>query len=314
MDTFAWMRSEGRPSSSERRTFLAQLLHAAGLGSLGAGVVFFVAANWPAWGLVGRFGLLEAGMALCAGVALWRPPPARPGQATLLLATVLTGALLALFGQTYQTGADVHELFFTWALLALPFALAALSGAVWAVWWVVLDTGLTLLCGGLALDHFFWAFLDNWGHDRAALLMLPCLVNLLGAGLFLWLRSTRFAQAAPLWLPRLLLVIGLGFGTVASMPGMGDHGTAVISLYTLTSIGIASVTLARLRDVVTLTALSGSWIAISTAWLAHAMRLNDSGEFFIIASWLIGSSSVASKALMGALRQWREASDQGGAS
>ena len=36
-----------------------------------------------------------------------------------------TGALLALFGQTYQTGADVYELFLTWALLGLPLVIAA---------------------------------------------------------------------------------------------------------------------------------------------------------------------------------------------
>ena len=63
----------------------------------------------------------------------------------MLLAVLFTGALLALFGQTYQTGADLHELFFTWAALALPFALAAVSGAVWALWWCVLNVGLGLL-------------------------------------------------------------------------------------------------------------------------------------------------------------------------
>lgn len=311
MDTFTWMRHEGRPTPAERRAFLALLLHAAGLCSLGAGVIFFVAANWPAWGLAGRFGLLEAGLVLCAGVAVWQPPPSRTGQAALLLATVLTGALLALFGQTYQTGADVHELFLTWALLALPFALAALSGAVWALWWVVLDTGLALLCGWLALDHIFWLFLDRWSRDRATLLMLPCLVNLLGAGLFFLLRQTRFAETAPLWLPRMLLVIGLGFGTAASMPEMGDHSAAVIGLYTLISIGIAGAALAHLRDVFTLTALAGSWIAISTVWLAHSMRLHDSEEFLIIASWLIGSSSVAGKMLMSMLHRWRDVPETG---
>ena len=300
------------PTAAEWRAFAAWLLHAAGQGGLGAGIVFFVAANWQAWGLLGRFGLLQAGLLICIAAALWRPPPRRIGQAALLLATLFTGALLALFGQSYQTGADVYELFFTWALLSLPFALAALSGAVWAVWWGVLNVGLALLCGGLGLDHFFWRVIDGWGWNRAALLMLPGLVNLLGAGLFLMLRGTRFTDAAPLWLPRLLLTVGLAYGSAASLPTvMRDQGTSVLALYAAISIGIGAATWLRRQDVFPLTVLAGSWIAISTAWLTHSMRLNDIGEFFVIAMWLIASSTLAGMLLMRWLRQWRAAATEG---
>lgn len=308
------MNRDDRPTPAEWRAFGASLLHAAGLGSLGAGIIFFVAANWHAWGLAGRFGLLEAGLVLCVLVALWQPPPSRTGQAGLLLATLLTGALLALFGQSYQTGADVHELFFTWALLTLPFAAAALSGAVWATWWMVLNVGLALLCSGLALGHFFWLILDDWSRNLGMLLMLPCLANLLGAGLFLGLRHSRFAEAAPLWLVRLLLSIGLGYGVTASLPYMTEHSGAVIGLYALISIGIAGATLARQRDVFPLTVLAGCWIAISTVWLAHSMRLNDIGQVFIIAAWLISSSAAASKLVMHLLHQWRDTRTDGATS
>lgn len=299
------MRHDGRPTPTEWRAFGAQLLQAGGLGSLGAGLIFFVAANWSAWGLAGRFGLLQAGLVLCVGVALWRPPPARVGQAALLLAVLFTGALLALFGQSYQTGADVHELFFTWALIALPFAVAALSGAVWGVWWVVLDVGLALLCGGLPLDHFVWRLIDGWAHDRAVLLMLPCAVNLLGAGLFFALRHTRHAALAPLWLPRALLGIGLAYGASASLPQMGHHSAPIVAVYALTSMGVAGLSLRRHRDVFPLTVLAGCWITVSTAWLAHSMRMNDMGEFLLIALWLIASSAAAGSILMGLLRRWR---------
>ena len=302
---------DNRPTPAEWRAFVARLLHAAGLGGIGAGLIFFVAANWQAWGLIGRFGLLEAGLLACIVVALWRPPLQRIGQAALLLATLFTGALLALFGQSYQTGADVHELFFTWALLALPFALAGLSGAVWALWWVVLNVGLALLCGTLGLDHFFWRVLGGWGWGRGALLMLPCIVNLLGAGVFLMLRGTRFAEAAPLWLLRGLLTLGLGYGTAASLPYLTSQGTSSLMLYAVISIGIAAATWLRRQDVFPLTVLAGSWITLSTAWLADSMRLNDLGGFFVIAMWLIASSTLTGMLLMRWLRQWRAAATEG---
>jgi uncharacterized membrane protein len=186
-----------RPATAEWRALAARGLHAAGLGALGAGLLFFVAANWQAWGLLGRFALLQVGLLLGVAVALWRPPPHRVGQAALLLATLFAGGLLALFGQSYQTGADVHELFFTWALLTLPFAVAALSGAVWVLWWTVLNAGLALLCGWLGMDHVVWRVFGGWNWGRSMLLMLPCLVNLIAAGGFLALRRTRFADATP---------------------------------------------------------------------------------------------------------------------
>ena len=296
---------------AEWRAFAARLLRAAGLGSIGAGVIFFVAANWQAWGLAGRFGLLQAGLLTCVAAALWQPPPARVGQGALLLATLFAGALLALFGQTYQTGADVHELFFAWALLALPFAVAALSGAVWAVWWVALDVGLALLCSRPTLGRFDWLLLDGWGRDRATLLMLACLVNLAGAAVFLAIGRTRFAQSAPPWLRRLLLVVGLGFGTVAALPEMSAHGATVIALYAVISTVIGIATWTRKQDVFPLTALSGSLIVTSTAWLGHAMDWGDFGGLFIIALWLIGSSTAAAMLLMRRLRQWRAADARG---
>ena len=305
MDTLAPERHDGRPTPAEWRAFAAQLLQAAGLGSLGAGLVFFVAANWQAWGLVGRFGLLEAGLLLCVAAALWQPPPARIGQAALLLATLFIGALLALFGQSYQTGADLFELFFAWALLALPFAVAALSGPVWATWWVVLDVGLALLCGTLSPDHFFWRFIDGWSRDRAALLMLPCLANLLGAGLFHAIGRTRFALAAPPWLVRFLLAVGLAYGSAASLPGTSNHGEQALALYAAISIGIAVTAWVRRSDIFPLTALAGSWIVISTAWLGSLMKLDDVATFFVVTAWVIGSSTASAMLLMRWLHRWR---------
>ena len=314
MDTHASRCNDDRPTLAQWRAFGSTLLNAAGLASLGAGIIFFVAANWSAWGLAGRFGLLQAGLVFCVGVALWKPPPSRPGQAALLLATLFTGALLALFGQSYQTGADVYELFFTWALLALPFAVAALSGAVWAVWRGVFNVGLGLLCGGLSPADFLWRAVDGWGLDEATLLMIPCLVNLLGAGLFFKLGRSRFTAVSPLWLPRALLSIGLVYGVAASFPQQTTHSVAIIGVNALIAIGIAGATLARRRDVFPLTVLAGCWITISTVWLAHLIRVSDLEQFFLIALWLFGSSAVAGTGLMGLLRQWRGRANVGAAS
>ncbi len=307
------------PDAPAWRAFAARLLHAAGLGAVGAGLLFFVAANWQDYGVLGRFALLQTALFACIGVALWRAPPSLPGQGALVLATLLTGGLLALFGQSYQTGADVHELFLTWAVLALPFALAGLSGALWALWWTVLNVGLALLCGWLGLDHLFWRVISGWGLDRSTTLMLPCLVNLLGAGAFLWLRGTRFAAAAPPWLVRYLASLGFMFGTLAvivvvthsfrtaDVSDPSGPRAAVGLLFAALSAGIAFAVWRAKRDVFPMALIAASWIAISTTWLAKTMRFDDLGSFFMIAVWLIAVSTAAGLLLMHWVRAWRAA-------
>lgn len=308
-----------RPDAPTWRAFAARVLHTAGIGAVGAGVLFFVAANWQAFGVLGRFALLQVALIGCIGVALWRAPPLPPGRAALILATLLTGALLALFGQSYQTGADVHELFFTWAALALPFALAGLSGALWGVWWTVLNLALALLCGWLSPDHFVWRFIAGWGIERSALLVLPCAINLLGAGACVALRGSRFGTAAPPWLARYLASLGFAYGTTAVLAVVTDvfhgdvasrgsvQGIAIVLAFAVVSAGIAAATWQRRRDVFPMALIAASWIAISTTWLAQAMRFDDVGSFFVIACWLIAASTASGLLLMHWVRAWRAA-------
>ena len=69
------------------------------------------------------------------------------GQALLIGASVLTGVLLAVIGQVFQTGADAFELFLVWTVLILPWTLASRSAAHWLVWLVVACTAVSLVTG-----------------------------------------------------------------------------------------------------------------------------------------------------------------------
>jgi uncharacterized membrane protein len=105
-----------------------------------AGVVFFVAANWSALHPWARMGLVAGGLlatAITAGALGLRTVP---GQAALLLSGLLFGPLMAIYGQTYQTGADAWELFALWAAVFTAHALLARSGITWVAWLVLVHT------------------------------------------------------------------------------------------------------------------------------------------------------------------------------
>lgn len=123
-------------------TVLAALL-------LGAGLIFWVAANWQDQTRAFKLHALEGAVLVSALAAVFLP---RLRTACLLLATLALGGLLAFVGQTYQTGADPWQLFAAWAALALPWALAARRDGLWAAWILIAGMALVLWSGDALLN------------------------------------------------------------------------------------------------------------------------------------------------------------------
>src|SRR5882672_3498117 len=130
------------PGRRDWRDFLDRLLLWSGAVALAAAVVFFIAHNWNDLGKYAKFGLVEV-LLVAAVLAYWRLGTERAsGKASLLVAAILLGALLALFGQTYQTGADTWELFANWAGLMLPWVVIGRFAGLWMLWIAILNTAI----------------------------------------------------------------------------------------------------------------------------------------------------------------------------
>jgi len=109
-----------------------------------AGVIFFFAYNWSKMEHFLKFALIEAGILACILASHLRGISRLSGKVLLLSASVLVGVLLAVYGQTYQTGADAFELFIGWAALILGWVLISEFSALWFVWLILLNTGAIL--------------------------------------------------------------------------------------------------------------------------------------------------------------------------
>ena len=119
-------------------------LLALGVGQFLAGVVFFFAYNWNDLSDIAKFAVIEVALAVAVGGALLIGLERAFGQMLLIAASMLTGVLLAVIGQVYQTGADVFELFAVWAALILPWAVISRHAAHWLIWLVVAEVALVL--------------------------------------------------------------------------------------------------------------------------------------------------------------------------
>ncbi len=163
------MRTVGlSPNANQWRQFLDQLMLYLGVIFAGAALIFFLAYNWQELGRYAKFALAESAIVLSLLACWYFDLQKLPGRASLLLATLFVGALLALVGQTYQTGADTYELFTAWALASLAWVVLARLAALWLF-------GIGLL--NLAVMLYFSTFGGLWGffynqHDQVWALFL----------------------------------------------------------------------------------------------------------------------------------------------
>jgi uncharacterized membrane protein len=319
----ALLLTGNRPKSVEWRAFAANSLIIAGVTATIAGLIFFIAANWQNIGLLGRFALLQTLLIACMVIAWWQAPleTAKGKQIfTLALvgATFVAGTLLALFGQSYQTGADVYELFFAWALLTLPFALAAKSDALWIIWAVVLNVGLALLCGWNGANNFGWRLFNHLQMDKAWVLMIPFAIN--GLGALFCVKTNDWKAPKYSNCQRFLLTLALLYGAAASLASItsyrfGHAGKVMMSggmqevllllILAVTCVALTWHTLKQKRDVYPLALIAAVSITISTALIIQIFsRSSDFGIIFFIGFWIIGTSTATGILLMRYVRAW----------
>lgn len=279
-----------------------RLLLGVGAALVLAGIVCVVAYNWAGLTRWARFGLVQAVLLLVFGLALRLGPGSRHGKLLLTAAIVLVGPLLALFGQTYQTGADVADLFRSWAFLTLPWVLASCFAPAWLVWLVVVQTWLTLHVHAFDLWWRIWfGFAPTW--------MLACILDALilalweaAAERFAWLRAEDMPRAVGRSGPWLIAAVLLGLLTglvcalilAAKAPGLA---AAPVAWALVMAAGYYAYRVRR----VDLVMLAFGWMSLTAVALVVLLRLVDESGLHGFAL-LLGAALLVASSAFG--RQW----------
>lgn len=181
------MQVEGRQNSllpsARWPVFVPKAAFALACLLLASAGVCWVAANWEHATSLQKLAGAQALLTVLVLLAIWRTPGQRSGhnlsaQALLSgLAAVATGALLALVGQIYQTGADPWQLFLLWAVLLLPWLLALRTVILGLLVAFLVNIGLARYLGVSGT----WLWLDSVGWHGVALFMALVNLALLGA-------------------------------------------------------------------------------------------------------------------------------------
>ncbi len=292
----AAMHAPLQAGAHEWQRMFERLLAFGGALLLGAAVVFFLAYNWDALHRFAKFGLAAAALMACGLVALWSVPRGIVFRAALFGACVTTGALLALIGQAYQTGADVWQLFAAWAALILPFALLSRSSASWGLWLVVLNVASLRALSQLGAWSYFHGMLQLLplftlaGLNLAVLLLVESLGHALLPG-----ARRRMARLAALG-----VVVPLCMA--ASMAWSASHLWPALLVFTLAMAAGSIVYRSWRPDIALLALISFATIAVLTAGLAELLLDGDFLGLIGLGLFVILSSAAAGRWLTGLQR------------
>jgi uncharacterized membrane protein len=250
------------PDNARWLRFVEWVTIGAGAALVAVGIVFFIAYNWATMSATARFALVEAAVVIAVAICVWRGPDTPAGMAALCVAAIAVGGLLALVGQTYQTGADTFELFAAWALAILPWTVLGRQAPLWLI---------LVAVANLAAQGWFarWGMASYRGGQGALWTLL--LVN--AGALALWElgRARGLREFQDDWALRVVAVVSGVAATIAGLDALLDSRAAAASL------GIAW------------------WLWLGALWYGFRMRRVD---VFVLAVGLL-SAIVLTAVLLG---------------
>jgi uncharacterized membrane protein len=282
------------PDAAGWRRFLTVACFSLGALLLASAAVYFVAFNWQALPRFAKFALAEGALVAAVVVALAVRVDSIAGTASLAAAVVLTGALLALTGQTYQTGADPWELFAAWAVLALPWTVVARSAALWIFWLAIVDIAAIQYCSTFRLLALFS------GRDAAfAVLAVD------GVALVAWeaLAAAGVREFAVRWAPRVLAYATGAAATTLAIPGW--HGGSVATGLAPYAACVAVLLWAyrvRTLDLAVLAGVALSATVVLAWWLGETVVGNHAGGLMLLALVVVSCTAAAAWWLRGLAR------------
>lgn len=278
------------PSATDWRRFIDHLLLWLGTLLVATGVIFFVAYNWNDLGHFAKFGLIE-GMVAIALVFSWRLGLEQvAGKAALFATAIFTGALLALIGQTYQTGADTFELFGAWALAILPWVLVGRFAALWVLWLALVNVAISLY-----YQTFGGLFGLLFGPQQSLWLLFA--LNTLALALWEGFAASGVVWLRERWAARLLATASGGLVTVLALYAIfdGHRGGNMAAPVCLAWLAGTYYIYRRLMpDIYVLAGGVLSVIVVATAFLGRHMLDGraEAGAFLFIGLTVIGLSAA----------------------
>lgn len=208
---------------SDWQKFLQIMTLTLGVGFTVTGIIFFFAYNWQDLHKFVKLGIIST--LLIASIVITLIPSIKDWIKHIVItgASMLVGALFAVFGQIYQTGANAYDFFLVWSLFITIWVFVSNFPPLTLLYVALLNTTIILYEAQVA---------SGWTTEN--LFIVLCLLNsIVFAGVHLFQHVNH-----PLWFVQILALSIVIYATIGTCIGINnfDSSPSSILIFILTSI------------------------------------------------------------------------------
>lgn len=132
--------------------FLRLFFITLGVGFTVSGIIFFFAYNWADLNKFAKIGLTELLIIATTSVVLFTKISKSTKNIILTGSAVLAGALFAVYGQIYQTGANAYDFFLGWTIFITLWVIVSDFAPLWLIFLLLINTTFILYTQQVAKD------------------------------------------------------------------------------------------------------------------------------------------------------------------
>ena len=272
-----------RPTPANWQSFLRRALLLIAVVLFVAGVIFFFAFNWKDLPRLARLGLVQALFAMFIAGFFFSRGVVRGAAATGASLTV--GAIFAVFGQIYQTGADSYLLFEMWAICAFFIAVFSRFSGSWLIWLIVTNLAV----------YFYFEQMFAFGHDLPRWLSHSAICAI--AWIWFEFQHMRKLEISPHpWLADTAMLGMIAISSLGATMRVFDSGTDpdashTIPVFLFLSAVAFTASFFYLKRLFGIAVVLGGWILFLTS--AMAKNHNTSADFLALAFFVIVQTTLA---------------------
>lgn len=280
--------------------FIKTFLMSLGIAFLVSGVIFFFAYNWASLHKFIKLGLVQVLLIAMVGVAVFSKLDKNVKGIILLGAGMLVGALFAVFGQIYQTGANAYDFFFGWTVFIALWVFVSNFGPLWLLFLALIN---------ISIWQYFEQVLGR--VDEVEILNLLFVVNLLYLILLKVLAHFGKITSTTRWLERVIVLASISYLTFnLSFQIIDDDSMSYLTfLLGLIAFPLGIYYGKRQKDTFFIATIGLSIILIFLSLLIKTVFEVGDGlvGLFITSIYVIGSISGLIFSIVNLNKQWHEA-------
>lgn len=279
--------------------FIQFFLMTLGVGFSVSGIIFFFAYNWANLDKFVKIGLIQGLLIVLVAVVLFSKLSLNLKNIILCGTSLLVGALFAVFGQIYQTGANAYDFFLAWTIFISLWTIISNFAPLWLIFLILVNTTFVLYTQQVATD---W----SWRPVTISLL----LINSIALVSSIFISKTKPEITVKKWFIYILAIAVISIATFGLCGAIVDNyyqeSNTVIIILSILIYALGIWFGIKEKEIFYIAIIPTSLIIVISTFIFSTST--DSEAFFSVGIFIIASITFMVKVILNLQKKWKHES------